>query len=610
MRIVYVGDTDAAIANLLVEIDEESVSVFATNNAGNAIDRLLRSPCEWLIVDQSFDAGKRTAFLEHARTIGEAFNVAYRGDPADLSDQIEGEIDRVLSNGRIDPAELDVEMSRRPLNETDEPSDVISALRRTNGAIARIDDDGTYRWVNREMADRLGVAKDEIEGQLTIEEHPPSEQDTDLLELGRSAITSQSAKRTFATVDGEFHQYLALPVTDDSFVLDEREFGELITQGSPSDPGPQFVRTVLDQIDDIFFVTDFQGNLVQWNHRLNEVTGYSDEEIDSLHAVEFFPERDRPTVMESLAKVQQEGDRKAELNLSTKDGETIPYEFTGSLIEKSDGTGFVSGIGRDISRRVTAERELRQTVRKLEQSNDELEKFAYVASHDLREPLRTVRSYLDLLQRRYGDELDEDAIQLIGTAIDGSERMQEMIGKLLDYSRVGSEMEIESVDTESVLRETVGNLQSAIIGSKARIRSEPLPTVTGDRGMLVQLFQNLLSNAIEYSGDGIPRVEISAERREDVHQFSIEDCGVGMTENEQDGIFDLFSSGYSDSYGIGLATCEKIVEYHGGGIWVESEKGVGTAFHLTLPSADCDLEVERGTTPLAPVTDPGGRPTE
>lgn len=347
-----------------------------------------------------------------------------------------------------------------------------------------------------------------------------------------------------------------------------------------------FVNTVLDRIGDVFVVTDLDGNVVYWNDRVNEITGYTDREIDTMRVTSFLPEEESQRVFDECSRSRDHGGRTVELPLVTKDGTTIEYEFSGLRIRGEDDTAYVVAIGRDVSRRAEVEAELQETVRKLERSNDDLEKFAYVASHDLKEPLRTIRTYLDLFERRHADELDEGARELVEVAIDGADRMQRMIDRLLAYSRVGTDMTVERVDCDDVLQETFSNIEGKLLESNARIAAKSLPAVEADRDMLVQLFQNLLSNALEHADADPLRVFVFANRRDEQWEFGVQDNGDGIPEARREGIFEPFVSGTDDTTGIGLALCEKIVSRHDGDIRVESEQGECTTFYFTLPAAD------------------------
>ncbi|MCU4740419.1 ATP-binding protein [Natronoglomus mannanivorans] len=235
--------------------------------------------------------------------------------------------------------------------------------------------------------------------------------------------------------------------------------------------------------------------------------------------------------------------------------------------------------------------ELEQLVADLETSNERLEQFAYAASHDLQEPLRMVSSYLQLIDRRYRDELDDDGEEFLAYAVNGAERMRNMIEGLLQYSRVESRGgEFEPIDLDALLEDVRDDLQLKIQQHDAEITAESLPVVDGDEGQLQQVFQNLLSNTIEYSGEGPPRVHVSAERNGTEWTVSVTDEGIGIDPDDQDRIFEVFEgfgSGETEDYsgtGIGLALCERVVERHGGDIWVDSEPGEGATFSVTLPA--------------------------
>jgi light-regulated signal transduction histidine kinase (bacteriophytochrome) len=224
----------------------------------------------------------------------------------------------------------------------------------------------------------------------------------------------------------------------------------------------------------------------------------------------------------------------------------------------------------------------------LERSNAELEQFAYVASHDLQEPLRMITGYTQLLAKRYGDKLDQNANEYIGYAVDGAKRMQRLIHDLLDYSRVGTRgKEFAPTDCGAVVAGTLRALQPAIEESAATVTHDPLPTVMGDESQLLQLFQNLLGNAIKYRDSKPPVVQVSCKQEGGNWLFSVRDNGIGIDPQYANRIFVIFQRLHGrDKYagtGIGLAVCKKIVERHGGKIWLESESGKGAAFHFTIP---------------------------
>jgi signal transduction histidine kinase len=250
--------------------------------------------------------------------------------------------------------------------------------------------------------------------------------------------------------------------------------------------------------------------------------------------------------------------------------------------------GFVTTY-TDISEQRRAEGQLAEHARELERSNAELEQFAYVASHDLQEPLRMVASYCQLLQRRYKGKLDQDADDFIGFAVEGATRMQRMINELLNYSRVGRRSaELAPVETKAAVEAALGALAAAIEESGATIAVGDLPRVTGEATLLQQLFQNLVGNALKFRrDDAAPEIAISAERRGDAWEFHVRDNGIGIEPEYAERIFLLFQRLHERTKypgtGIGLAFCKKVVEYHGGRIWVEAAPGGGSLFKLTIP---------------------------
>jgi PAS domain S-box-containing protein len=243
--------------------------------------------------------------------------------------------------------------------------------------------------------------------------------------------------------------------------------------------------------------------------------------------------------------------------------------------------------------RAEREQSLRETRAELERSNENLEQFAYAASHDLQEPLRTISNYLQLLERRYEDDLDGDAKEFIEFAVNGAERMHEMIRGILKYSRVDTQGEpLGPTDLNSVYELACRNLKIAIEESDATITADELPTVRGDESQLVQLLQNLLDNAIKYTGDTQPRVHVSADRTDGRWVIAVEDNGIGMSPEATERVFRIFErlhgrKSYSGT-GIGLAMCRKIVDRHDGDIWVDSEEGEGTTFYVALPAVNND----------------------
>jgi len=251
--------------------------------------------------------------------------------------------------------------------------------------------------------------------------------------------------------------------------------------------------------------------------------------------------------------------------------------------------GMVAAI-EDITEQVQAQEKLKHYALELKQSNAELEQFAYVASHDLQEPLRMISSYLQLLRRRYRGKLDTDADEFIEFAVDGAGRMKRLIQDLLEYSRVGTRARtFVPVPAQAVLNRVLKNLEVIIKENEAVVTTASLPVVLGDVVQLEQLFQNLINNAIKFRGQELPEIHVGVEKQNGMWRFYVRDNGIGFAPEAANDIFTIFRRLHTRTEyggtGLGLAICKKIVERHGGHIWAESEPGKGSTFFFTLPAA-------------------------
>lgn len=346
-------------------------------------------------------------------------------------------------------------------------------------------------------------------------------------------------------------------------------------------------------------ISDFEGNIVTVNHMIEEMFGYGREElkgekIERLVPVRYKSEHKQFRQTYYDAPVPRPMGQGRDLYGLRSDGEEFPVEISLNFFETDEGR-FVISYVIDITQRKKAEgkllkahRELKQKALELKQSNDELEQFAYVASHDLQEPLRMVASYTQLLARRYQDKLDEDAHDFIRYAVEGAQRMQDLLNDLLQFSRVGTRANpFEPVELEEVVQGAIKNLERYIEENGAEVSVlSSLPEVAADKHQLIQLFQNLIQNGIKFNNDERPKITIEAREQQDHWQFSILDNGPGIAEKHQEKIFVIFQRlqkrEVHDGSGIGLAICKKIVERHGGNIWVDSEPGQGAAFCFTI----------------------------
>ncbi len=287
---------------------------------------------------------------------------------------------------------------------------------------------------------------------------------------------------------------------------------------------------------------------------------------------------------------------RAQLEAARHAGEALAVEAKDELLERwfqvnaYPAAGQLSVYCRDITQQKMAERALAAHAEELSRSNSELQQFAYVASHDLQEPLRMVASYTQLLARRYQGKLDADADQFIQYAVEGVRRMQELINDLLSYSRVGTlGRALVALPLSQAAEQALRNVRSALDESGARVEIDGLPNVRGDASQLTQLFQNLFANAVKFRGDEAPHIRVTAQVEGDSVRVTVRDNGIGIAPEYSERVFVIFQRLHTrqeyPGNGIGLAICKKIIERHGGRIWVESQPGEGAAFHFTLSAA-------------------------
>jgi len=351
-------------------------------------------------------------------------------------------------------------------------------------------------------------------------------------------------------------------------------------------------RKLLDTSLDAMVVVDNNGAIVLANGQAETRFGYDTGELLGRQVTTIVPDGVADRLPEyDLASpagaIGQPPGADTEVIGRRKDGTEFPIEIMLSPLAIAEGI-FLTAVVRDVSVRKAAQENLRQKIDELARSNVELGHFAYIASHDLQEPLRMVASYTQLLSRRYKGKLDAEADEFIAFAVDGASRMQRLIEDLLIFSRVGT-AGTDLVDTSSdvALEQALQNLQAAIQDSGAVVTHDSLPRVTADGTQLVQLFQNLISNAIKYQDRGTPTVHVSAARQGATNwSFAVKDNGLGIEGKYFERIFGMFQRLHKrDDFsgtGIGLAICKKIVERHGGSISVESEPGQGSTFSFVL----------------------------
>ena len=323
------------------------------------------------------------------------------------------------------------------------------------------------------------------------------------------------------------------------------------------------------------------------NHQLAYILGYEEDELIGRPSLGFVLAEDRDAVRENAVRMLKAGCSLGyEFRIITKQAKIKWVMETVAPVHYQRKRATLGSLV-DVTERKQVEERLNQITAEMQRSNTELEQFAYVISHDLQEPLRMVSSYTQLLAKRYSNKLDSDADEFIAYAVDGAKRMQTLLHDLLDYSRVGTRGKpFTLVNCEHVVEQAMANLKIAIEESEAAVSYDVLPTVMGDEGQLVQLFQNLIGNAIKFRREEPPKVHIWARRRNSVVTFSVNDNGIGINPQHSQSIFEIFRRLHTrEEYpgtGMGLAICKKIVERHGGHISVQSQPGQGSTFDFSV----------------------------
>jgi PAS domain S-box-containing protein len=535
------------------------------------------------------ESGQRGFLLTGSDRYLDPYQEALTRIPASL-----GVLARTEASRRL-PQQLQRIDRLRPLvkEKMDELAETIE-LRRSKGldaALAIVD------------SDRGKVAMDRIRA-ICSEIQTAS---NDLLGQQREEVRAGAYQAGFTSVLGCATVFLLLILATITIRKGTRQRERLIEDLQKSDEEARKARdllqTTISSIGDGVITTDTAGMVVSLNPIAQLLTGWSQEQASGKPLEDIFDIRNEETGLPAenpVGKALHEG-RVASLPdqtvLAAKDGRHTPIEDSAAPIRAANGsvTGVVL-VFRDVTQRREAElveekaaAELARRSELLERTNAELQHFAYAVSHDLREPLRTITAFTQLVQIRSGSQLDKKSAECLQFIVAAADRMGQLIDALLDYSKAGeiTNRPLSPLRIEEVLAEALGNLNGSIEENNAVITHDPLPAIMADRTHLEQLMQNLIGNALKYRRQDVPRVHIAARNLGNEWLFSVSDNGQGIPPQYNGQVFELFKRLHGQQYpgtGIGLATCKRIVERYGGRIWVESEVGTGSTFFFTLPA--------------------------
>jgi PAS domain S-box-containing protein len=417
-------------------------------------------------------------------------------------------------------------------------------------------------------------------------------------------IIEQPPERGGRIIESRFSGISTTETEIAGFVLMARDITKAIVEQECLARSEKKYRLLIESANDAILIADTEtGRILDANPMAGQLLGRPLTEIIGLHQSALHPAEELERYHSLFLECVESGHSLISgVSVVRKDGTVVPVEIRAGVTDLDDQK-VIQGIFRDVTERNTLEAQLRslnqnlekrieERTRELERSNQDLQQFAYVASHDLQEPLRLITGYVQLLEKRYRGQLDEKADRYIAYAVDSAQHMQTLINNLLTYSRVGTQAgKVVSVDMDQALNRALINLDPRIQESGATvIREHPLPMLGANPVQMVQLFQNLVGNALKFHGEEPPKIYVSAHQEDKAWIFSVRDNGIGIHANHMKRIFLIFQKLHSRSRyegtGIGLALCQRIVERHGGHIWVTSEPGQGSDFRFSIPNTN------------------------
>lgn len=466
-----------------------------------------------------------------------------------------------------------------------------SLIENSPDMIAKFDEKGKILTANSKTAEFLDLPMNDIIGGR-LSDLIPKENMVNAFRLMIKAIGGNEPVSYEDNINGKYYQIYLTPVegTDKKrtfhFIthdITDRKLAEIDVVTKKRE-----LEDTMNNMIDAVFITSLKVKIINVNDSAALLTGHTKEELIGSFPTMLLSKDSISLFFDALKKLQVGNKIESlELTVTRKDGLEVPVSinvsFTTNLKGKPDKLVVVI---RDITERKKNEEKLKETLNDYKSSIGELEQFTFIASHDLQEPLRMVASYVQLLSIRYKDTIDSDADEYIDYAVEGVKRMKGMVDDLMDLSSISTtDKSLRPVECEKVLDRVISSLVIQIEKSDAEILHDPLPVVMGDKSQLIELFSNLITNAIKYRGSESPRIHISVEKRDGDWIFSVRDNGVGIEPGEIENVFKIFRrlDKRQSGTGIGLATCKRIVQHHGGRILVESELGNGSTFYFTIP---------------------------
>jgi PAS domain S-box-containing protein len=483
-----------------------------------------------------------------------------------------------------------------PSDTASRPGPLLQELLRTVRAYEALADpifmaspDGKIVAVNGEGERALGRGHDEVIGRPVASLFPP-QRHQQLDELwqrclrGESVHNVESARLGPELKPRPVRLSLLRVAGEDGAVLGVVVVARDVSEIKEAEARLQRMNKVFLDSADPIRISDLDGFTLDWNREAERVFGWTCDEMIGKRAKDILPPEWQALADEGRQRcLRGEAVRNWEAVVVAKDGRSIPVLVTAFLLRDEAGEPIgIANIVKDIS-------DLKRLAAELERKNEELRQFAAVVAHDLQQPLNGIAGFGYLLEQHFRGRLDAEADEYITYIIESVDRMQQLIRSLLSYSRLDeATAPSEPADCNFALAQARANLRSGLELSKATLTSDPLPVVRGDGSQLMQLFQNLVGNAIKFRGAEAPRVHVAAVRQGDEWLLSVRDNGIGIADKDRERIFQIFTRLHEDDRypgtGIGLAACKKIVERHGGRIWVESEPGKGSVFWFTLPA--------------------------